>query len=126
MQYGKSLLGQYLKPVTQRLSIFNKESKMPLSYSKLVRTLYLVLFTASSIISFTHYHTNAVIIAGLCLVGFISFDIVCYLRKKLEPAVIIVDPKIDNLIAKQEALEAKFNTVANDIGLAKIGAAFRR
>jgi len=100
---------------------------MRLTYGNIVRSLYLVLFTTASIVSFLNFHTNAVVVAGLSLVGFISFDIICYLRKKLEPAAIIdINPELKKLTDKQEALEAKFNTVANDIGLAKIGATFRR
>ena len=98
---------------------------MPLTYSKLVRTLFLVLFTVSAVISFLHFHTNAISIAILSLVGFVAFDVVCYLRKRLEPVIIQTHPDMDKLIAKQEALESKFASVSNDIGLAKIGAAFR-
>ena len=100
---------------------------MPLTYSKLVRALYLVLFTIAAILSFINFHTNAVIIAGLCLVGFIAFDIICYFRKKLEPVGIPdINPELEKLMAKQDAMEAKFNTIANDAGLAKLAAAFRR
>ena len=100
---------------------------MRLTYGNIVRTLYLVLFTISALMAITHYHTNAVSIAALCLAGFIAFDIICYLRKKLEPAVIPdINPEIAKLVAKQDAMEAKFNTIANDAGLTKLAAAFRR
>lgn len=100
---------------------------MFLTYGNIVRTLYLALFAAASILSFLNYHTNAVVIAGLSLLGFIAFDIICYFRKKIEPIKAIEStPEVQELRAKQDALEAKFNTVASDIGLAKISAAMRR
>jgi hypothetical protein len=100
---------------------------MPLSYQKLVRALFLVAFSLSSIMACTHYHTNSVVIAALSLAGFISFDILEYLKKKAEP-IIAVDysPELAALAARQDAMETKFNTIANDAGLTKLAAAFRR
>jgi len=100
---------------------------MPLSYPKVVRGVFLSAFSLSSIMACTHYHTNSVSIAGLSLLGFIAFDIVCYLRKKAEPIPVVdINPEIAKLVAKHDAMEAKFNTIANDAGLTKLAAAFRR
>lgn len=98
---------------------------MRLTYGNLVRSLYLILFTASAIISFLNYHTNAIIIAVLCLIGFIAFDIICYLKDKNKPSPSI-NPELEKLIERQTELESKFNTVANDAGLAKLASSFRR
>jgi hypothetical protein len=98
---------------------------MRLSHGKVVRSLYLVLFTISSIISFTKYHTNATTIAILCLIGYIAFDIICLFKDKQKPAPSIT-PELEKLIERQSELEVKFNTVANDAGLAKLASSFRR
>lgn len=98
---------------------------MRLSHGKVVRSLYLVLFTASSIISFIKYHTNAPIIAILCLIGYIAFDIVCLFKDK-QKSTPIPNPELEKLIERQNELEIKFNTVANDAGLAKLASSFRR
>ena len=98
---------------------------MRLTYGNLVRGIYLVLFIISSTHSIIHYHTNAVVISILCLIGFIAFDLICILKDKYKPADPI-NPDLDKLLQRQLELETKFNTVSNDIGLAKIGAAYRR
>lgn len=98
---------------------------MRLSHGKVVRSLYLVLFTASAIISFIQYHTNATIIAILCLIGYIAFDIICLLKDKQKP-IPTSNPELEKLIERQNELEVKFNTVANDAGLAKLASSFRR
>ena len=98
---------------------------MRLSHGKVVRSLYLVLFTASAIISFTKYHTNATTIAILSLIGYIAFDIICFLKDKYKPSPSI-NPELEKLIQKQAELEAKFNTVANESGMAKLAASYRR
>ena len=99
---------------------------MPLSYPKVVRGVFLSAFSLSSIMACTHYHTNSVSIAGLSLAGFISFEVLGFLRKKILPVPADLSPEIAKLIAKQEAMETKFNTIANDAGLTKLAAAFRR
>jgi hypothetical protein len=100
---------------------------MRLTYGNIVRVVYLVLFIISSIVALAHYHTNAVIISALCLVGFIAFDIICYFRKKIEPVIIPdINPELKRLLEKQEAMETKFNTIASEAGLAKLASTFRR
>lgn len=100
---------------------------MPLSYPKLVKGIFLLSFVSSSVVSCLQFHTNAIQIAGLSLVGFIAFDVVCFLRDKSKPAPAPdMSPELEKIKARQEELEVKFNTVANDISLAKVGAAFRR
>jgi hypothetical protein len=98
---------------------------MRLSHGKVVRCLYLILFTASSIVSFIKYHTHAPTIALLCLIGYIAFDIICFLKDKSKP-VPSINPELQKIIERQNELEVKFNTVANDAGLAKLASSFRR
>ena len=100
---------------------------MKLTHGKLTRALYLILFTASAITSLFQFHTNAVKIAGLSLLGFIVFDIVCFLRDKAKQSELqSLKPEVDKLVARNAELEAKFNTVVNDAGLAKIGSMIKR
>jgi hypothetical protein len=99
---------------------------MKLTYGKFVQALYLVLFAVSSILSLFQFHTNAVKIAGLSLLGFIVFDILCYFRKKIPAVPRDLAPELERVAAKNAELEAKMNLIVNDIGLAKISATIRR
>ena len=97
---------------------------MPITYGKIVRALYLVLFTASSIISFFNFHTNAVTVAGLSLVGFIAFDVICQLKKPT-PAP-DHSAAVKELQDKLNRMDEEFKSIKGDIGVAKIGAVIRR
>ncbi len=98
---------------------------MSLSYPKVVRGLYLLLLTVSSVISFTKYHTNAVAIAVLSLVGFIAFDVMCYLRDK-NPPMKDLAPELAKLKEAQDKLNTDVNDIKNDHSIAALASTFRR
>lgn len=93
-------------------------------YHILQRSACLALFVTSSIISFFNYHTNAVVIAGLSLIGVISCDIVCYLKDKTK--VKDFTPEIENIQALQEDLIQKVADIRNDASIGKLAETFRR
>lgn len=98
---------------------------MPLTYSKLVKGTYLLLLLISSVISFRTYHTNAVIIAVLSLVGFIAFDIVCFLRDK-NPPMKDLAPQLKEMKEAHDLLAADLKDIKNDHSIAHLASTFKR
>lgn len=94
------------------------------SFHKLQRAACLSLFVASSIISFIQYHTNAVIIAGLSLIGIIAYDIVCYFKGQLQ--IKDYSGRIDAMEASQQDLIDKVSDIRNDASIGKLAETFRR
>lgn len=93
-------------------------------YHKLQRGACLALFVVSSVISCYQYHTNAVIIAGLSLIGVIAYDIVCYLKDKNAPKDFTAQVK--ELQEKLEVTSQHVKEMKDDVSVAKLANSFRR
>lgn len=93
-------------------------------FHKLQRGVCLSLFLVSSIISFTNYHTNAVIIAGLSLLGVISYDVVCFLKDKT--AIKDFSSDIEQLKASHVELAGQLQDIRNDASIGKLASTFQR
>lgn len=93
-------------------------------YHKLQRAVCLVLFAVSSVLSFFQYHTNAVHIAALSLVGVIAYDVVCYFKGQLQ----VKDTSADVEILKASVLEvtSQMKDIRNDASIGKLAEAFKR
>lgn len=96
---------------------------MRLTYGKFVRSLYLLLFTVSSIVCFFKYHTNAGLIAILSLIGFIAFDIICQLKKKDVPDF---SKEIAELKEQNSQLNKDFQDIKANISIGAMAAAIKR
>ena len=94
------------------------------SFHKLQRGSCLALFVISSIYSILHYHTNAVSIAALSLLGVIAYDIVCFLKQKTE--VKDFGPDILQVKAENAAVLEKLQDIRNDASIGKLAETFRR
>lgn len=93
-------------------------------YHKLHRGACLSLFVISSVYSLFHYHTNAVAIAGLSLIGVIAYDVVCYFKDKSKQIDYSAD--IASIKASQEDLATKVGDIRNDASIGKLAEAFKR
>lgn len=93
-------------------------------YHKIQRGICLALFAASSILSCIQYHTNAVVIAGLSLVGVIAYDVVCYFKDVTKVKDFSED--IARVEASQIDLIAKVSDIRNDATIGKLAETFRR
>lgn len=95
---------------------------MSLSYQKLVKGAYLLLFVSSSVASY--FHPHAILAAGLSLTGLIAHDVVCYLKDKTK--VKDFGPEMDKIVASQEELIQKVADIRNDASIGKLAETFRR
>lgn len=93
-------------------------------FHKLQRGICLALFVASSITSCIYYHTNAVTIAGLSLIGIVAHDVVCYFRDKSAPND--YGPEIEKLREENVQVLEKLQDIRNDASIGKLAETFRR
>jgi hypothetical protein len=93
-------------------------------YHKLQRLVCLVLFAVSSVLSFFQYHTNAVHIAAISLIGVIAYDVVCYFKGQLQVKDHGAD--ITRVEAAQEELIKKVQEIRDDSSIGKLAEAFKR
>ena len=93
-------------------------------YHKLQRGVCLALFLTSSILSCIQFHTNAVIIAGLSLIGIIAYDIVCFFKEKHK--FVDYGADIEQIKASQVELSGQVKDIRNDSSIGKLAETFKR
>lgn len=123
MQSGSPLVGQNNNRQSRNVifSIFNS-MKSKLSYGKIVRSTFLILFVISIFKCLFFESAQSGLAAGLSLAAFASFDILCFFHKK----TIVVDYSQDiaSLKNRNEKLEKEFQQIKDEASIANIGIAF--
>ena len=94
------------------------------SFHKLQRGSCLALFVIASVYSILHYHTNAVSIAALSLLGVIAYDVVCFFKQKAE--VKDFGPEIEKLRADNVEVLTKLKDIRDDASIGKLAETFKR
>jgi hypothetical protein len=98
---------------------------MPITYSKLVKGIYLLLLTSSAVLSFIKPNPQTGLIAILSIVGFIAFDTICYLRDK-NPPMKDLAPELQELREAHAALATALGEIKNDHSIAHLASTFKR
>lgn len=93
-------------------------------FHKLQRGACLSLFVISSLYSIVTYHTNAVSIAALALIGIIAYDVVCFFKQKND--VKDYGPEIEKVKAENVAILEKLQEIRNDASIGKLAETFKR
>lgn len=91
-------------------------------FHKLQRGVCLALFVISSVASY--FNPHMLYIAGLSILGVISFDVVCFLKEKT--AVVDYGPEIERLRKDNIMVLEKLQDIRNDASIGKLAETFRR
>lgn len=94
--------------------------KVDLSYGKVVRASFLLLFLISSLLCLFKPGAQSGLIAGLSLIAFVAFDVVCALKR---PKVKDQTEDIEALRKEYQELHVQFKSIKDDLSVAKIGTA---
>lgn len=98
-----------------------------LSYGKVVRASFLLLFLISSLLCLFKPGSQSGLIAGLSLIAFIAFDVVCFLSKTKQinkewiEKIDTLQKYSEELQKEQDRLDSEFRAVKDDLSVAKIG-----
>ena len=97
---------------------------MSLSYHKLVRGGYLLVFLAGSAHSLIDPKPERVAIACLALIGLIAYDIVCSWKERTKSKD--YGPELLALAEKAEVTAQHVKEMKDDVGIGKLANNFRR
>ena len=89
-----------------------------LSYGKVVRASFLLLFLISSILCLTIPGEQSGLIAILSLIAFIAFDVTCAFKR---PKIKDQTEDIEQLRKEYNELHEQFKIIKDDLSVAKIG-----
>jgi|GEM_PF-5867020 hypothetical protein len=125
MQGGESLVGSNNESQSRKsfLSYFNVDFSK-LSYGKVVRASFLLLFILSCLICLFNPGAQTSTVAILSLIAFVCFDVVCVVKsnlKKDESEDEIIKLKEDN-----EKLKKDFQYLKDELTLGTANAIFSR
>ena len=96
---------------------------MTLNQALIVRGLFLLLFTSSSIVTLINPNTPSTIIAGMCLIGFLVYQALEQVKAKEVPDL---TEEFKALRAENDKLARDFQLIKDNISVASAAGMLRR
>ena len=124
MQGGSPLLGKLINSQSRKMivSLFNGV-KMNLTYGKLVRASFLLLFLISTITCLVKPGAQSGLVAILSLIAFVAFDVVCALKR---PAYKDFTADMEAIQKRNTELEKQFKEIKDELSVGGLSSLLTR